>query len=154
MCIFVGAASPTVPEDISFDSELQRLIHRYGLDRRVVMTGYKDNVADYVNVCELLIHASVAPEPFGRVLLEAMAQSKPVIACRAGGVEEIVIHGQTGLLYEPGNPHELARCIAVLYGDAALRRSLGLAGYHRLEEKFSIERNVRATMALYESILS
>jgi len=57
------------------------------------------------------IHASLTPEPFGRVIIEAMAAAKPVIAVNAGGPAEIIQHGQTGLLYSPGDAHELARHI-------------------------------------------
>lgn len=152
VCILVGAVSPTVPEDIVFGAELRSAISRLGLEKRVLMVGYRSNVADYINVCDILIHASVTPEPFGRVLLEAMAQSKPVIACKAGGASEIIVHGQTGMLYEPGDSDELARCIASLYADTVLCKALGVAGYSRLEADFSIEQNVRATMSIYDSV--
>jgi glycosyltransferase involved in cell wall biosynthesis len=154
VCMLVGDVSPSVREDIQYGSEIRDLIRRLGLEDRVRLVGHKKNVADYVFNCDLLIHASVSPEPFGRVLLEAMAQRKSIIACRAGGAKEIVVHGETGLLYRPGDADELAHCIARLYADEQLRTSFGAAGYKRLTEHFSIESNVAATMVIYNKILS
>jgi glycosyltransferase involved in cell wall biosynthesis len=152
-CILIGAVSPNNPEDIAYQRELEAEIAALGLGRRVFLTGYRSDVPNYVNALEMLIHASVTPEPFGRVLLEGMAQHKPVIASRAGGAEEIIEHGISGLLYPPGDAPALAECIGGLLDDARRRREIGEAGYRRLLNVFGIRRNVTETELLYQSIL-
>jgi hypothetical protein len=124
-----------------------------GLSDRVFLTGYRANVADYVNALDVVIHASILPEPFGRVVLEGMALRKPVIGTRAGGVPDIIEDGTTGLLYTPGDDAALADCIARLVEDAKLRGSMGEAGYDRLVERFSVRRNVESTQQLYVSVM-
>ena len=70
----------------------------------MIITGYRNDVADYVNALQILVHASILPEPFGRVLLEGMALRKPLVASDGGAVPEIVVDGVTGLLFRPGDP--------------------------------------------------
>ena len=71
--------------------------------------------------------------------VEAMAAGKPVVASRIGGLPYTVTDGVTGLLFEPGNPFDLAEKIARLLDDPALRRQMGLAGRKRFEEDFTWE---------------
>ena len=75
--------------------------------------------------------------------VEAMAAGIPVIASRIGGLPYTVNDGVTGLLFEPGNPEDLAEKIARLLDDPALRRKMGLAGRRRFEEDFTWERSSR-----------
>src|SRR5262249_51653791 len=73
-----------------------------GLVPRVRFLGSRSDVPDLVNAVDVVVHASVTPEPFGRVLIEAMALGKPVVASAAGGVLEIVDDGRSGFLVPPG----------------------------------------------------
>jgi len=152
-CILIGAVSPNNVEDIAFHRELEASIAQLNLTGRVFLTGYRPDVPNYVNTLEILLHASVQPEPFGRVLLEGMAQRKPVIACRAGGAEEIIEDEASGLLYPPGDAGELAARIRRLLNDDAFASHIGEAGHRRLIDVFGIRRNVADTEALYRSIL-
>jgi glycosyltransferase involved in cell wall biosynthesis len=102
---------------------------------------------------DLLVHASVEPEPFGLVLIEAMASSRPVVASRAGGPVEIVAHGTSGLLVTPGDHRELAAAILKLINDPAWARGLGQAGRRRVEKHYALRDQVRRIEALYEEIL-
>src|SRR5262249_4996186 len=70
-------------------------------------------------------------ESFGLILLEAMMFAKPIVCCRAGGMPEVVVEDETGLLAEPGDPASLERCLARLIEDPALRRRLGAAATRR-----------------------
>lgn len=88
----------------------------------------------------------VAPsrfESFGLILLETMMFGKPVVACRAGGMAEVVAEGETGLLAEPGDAASLERCLAALVEDAGLRERLGVAARRRYEAHFTAERMAR-----------
>ncbi|WP_102227139.1 glycosyltransferase [Acidimangrovimonas sediminis] len=76
-------------------------------------------------------------ESFGLMLVEAMMYAKPVIACRAGGMPEVVADGETGLLAEPGDTETLKTCVERLIDDADLRGRMGRAGRARYETHFS-----------------
>jgi glycosyltransferase involved in cell wall biosynthesis len=91
-------------------------------------------------------------EGFSNVLLEAMSCGKPVIATRAGGNEEAVKHGVTGLLTSVGDPHGLALAAIQLLDDPSLRHRFGAAGRKRVETEFSIETMVRAHEHLYSRL--
>jgi glycosyltransferase involved in cell wall biosynthesis len=123
------------------------------VERNVLLTGYCPNIANILALAEIAVHTSVAPEPFGRVLLEAMALRKPVVGSRAGAVPEIVVHGQTGFTFTPGNPEELAGHILDLLADPARARAFGDAGYQRLVSHFHVRANVERTTAVYEKLL-
>ena len=150
-CAFVGDSSPA---DAAYRREVEALIDELGLRGRLLITGYRTDVASYVAALEVQIHASVAPEPFGRVLLEAMALSKPLVASGGGAVPEIVVDGETGLLFEPGDPASLATALRSLLGEPARAEAMGRAGRRRLEREFSISHNVAETQRLYDRLLS
>jgi glycosyltransferase involved in cell wall biosynthesis len=149
-CLFVG---DTAAADRPFEEGLRRLVAELGLESNVVFAGYHPNVADLVLLADVVVHASILPEPFGRVVLEAMACRKPVVASLAGGVTEIVDHGRTGLLFPPGDDQALAAAILELLGDPDRAVRMGEAGYARLLERFNISRNVEATEATYDLVL-
>lgn len=150
LCLLIGDFGR---DDLAYRPRITQLIDELGVRDNVLVTGYRANVADYVNTLRVVIHASVDPEPFGRVLLEAMALSKPLVASRGGAAPEIVAEGTTGLLFTPGDAEDLARQVERLMGDAAERERMGRAGYERLRDQFGIERNVRLTQDLYAQIL-
>jgi glycosyltransferase involved in cell wall biosynthesis len=150
LCLFVGDTSP---EDAPYKSYLRQLIEDVGMQEHVLFTGYCPNVADALNVMEVTIHASVAPEPFGRVLLESMAMKRPVVASRDGAVVEIVIEGKTGFTFTPGNSSELAERVICLLESRDKVEIFGDAGYRRLLSDFSIMQNVARTIDIYESII-
>src|SRR5205807_6236063 len=101
----------------------------------------------YLHDADMLIMPTIAQEALGRTAVEAMAAGRPVIASRLGGLPFTVKDGQTGLLFEPGNPDDLARKIEMLIDDPELRQQLGLAGRQRFEDHYAwpviIERHYR-----------
>jgi glycosyltransferase involved in cell wall biosynthesis len=149
-CLFVGEATP---RDRDYESSLRQFIVDNGLESNVVFTGFCQNVADALNVMELAVHASVLPEPFGRVLLEAMALRKPVVGSRSGAVTEIVKEGETGLTFAPGHSAELAAHVIDLLEHPERATAFGEAGYRRLVDHFHIAANVTKTMTVYSEIL-
>ena len=149
-CLLVGDFSK---DDAAYRSRINGLIAELQLEGHVIVTGYRPNVADYVNALDLLIHASIEPEPFGRVLLEGMALRKPLIASRGGAVPEIVVDGSTGLLFTPGDHQDLARAAELLLQDPERIAIMGEAGYQRLVDHFSIEKNVEETQRLYARVI-
>ena len=148
-CLFVGEASVG---DRSYMDRLESLIQQFGIGENVVFTGYCANVADALNVMDVSIHASVAPEPFGRVLLEAMAMKKPIVGSSGGAVSEIVKDGVTGYTFLPGDPKELAARVIDLLDQPERSRAFGEAGYQRLVSQFQLTTNVARTMAVYSEV--
>ena len=132
-------------------ARLEALAGDLGLSRRVRFLGAlaSDELrAEYLQ-CDLFVMPSTQ-EGFGIVFLEAMACRKPVLASRFGGVPEVVVDGETGLLVEPGDRAGLVQGLRALLDDPALRRRLGEAGRHRVESRFT-KRQFQITL---EAILS
>jgi len=103
--------------------------------------------------CDLFVAPSLH-ESFGLIYLEAMNFAKAVIGCRAGGIPEVVAHGDTGLLVDPEAPAQLAEAIVSLLGSPARLREMGLAGRRRLLERFTHLEMARAFAALYRSVIA
>ena len=97
---------------------------------------------------------SVQAEPFGLVVLEAMAMGCPVVATAIGGPLSIVADGETGFLVPPGDAVALADKLEVLLGDTALRARMVSAGRARLETKFSFTNTINELAALYRELLN
>lgn len=150
VCLFVG---DTAPADQAYHDHLLALAGELGVQENIRFTGYTRNVADYINTMEIVIHTSVEPEPFGRVLIEAMAMSKPVIGARGGAVTEIIEEGSTGLTFPPGNPAALAEAAKQFLLSPDVAAEMGIKGRARLLSEFNIQTNIRKTEEVYASIL-
>ncbi|MEZ5287557.1 MAG: glycosyltransferase family 4 protein [Vicinamibacterales bacterium] len=151
VCFFVGASTPG---DRPYREMLDRIIAEHGMAANVRFTGYQADPASFVNMMSVVVHASVQPEPFGMVVLEAMAQRKPIIGSRAGGVVEMVIEGRTGYTFPPGDAATLATRLIELLDDPDRAAAMGEAGYARLRESFSMEQYMDGIHAAYRAILS
>lgn len=103
--------------------------------------------------CALAVVPSLWPEPSGLVALEAMAMGKPVIASRTGGLPEIVVHRETGLLVAPGAVLELRQALALLMADERLRTRFGEAGRLRVANEFSAEAIIPRFEQLYATMV-
>lgn len=150
-CLVIGGSSEL---DRYYESFLHGLVAEMKLTEQVVFTGFQRHVAEYLSLFDILIHASIAPEPFGRVVLEGMALKKPVIGSRAGAIPEIIEEGVTGMTYPPGDADRLAMEILELLENRDRASQMGLNGYARLVEHFSLSKNIEATQNLYKRILS
>lgn len=97
----------------------------------------------------------VAPslyEPFGIMNLEAMACQRPVVSTRVGGITDVVLDGETGLLVPPNNPDELANAVNKIVADPKLGEHMGKAGRRRVEEKFTWDRVATETLSVYNEV--
>ncbi|MFF2481811.1 glycosyltransferase family 4 protein [Paenibacillus sp. NPDC058071] len=129
--------------------ELKAMAAERNLEGRIRFTGFHDQVDDICCAADSLLLCS-ENEPFGRVIIEAMAQGTPVIATDGGGVPDIIEHGITGLLYETGNIDELVYYACELLEDPLFRRTLGERGKERVRTAFSIEQAASKVEAVYE----
>jgi len=136
-CLLIGDVSSNLKDDIDFLREVKRKIRNYNLQDNIILTGFRSDVPNIVNTLDLFIHSSISPEPFGIVVLEAMALGKAVIASNEGGPVEIIVNGQSGLLIEVNNPKILAEKIDLLLSDEMLRKEIGKNAITRVRNKFS-----------------
>lgn len=147
--LVVGAAHRS---GVEYERRIRARANELGLAQHVVFTGFRSDVPDVVEALDVIVHASVRPEPFGRVILEGMLLGRPVIAAAAGGVPEFVDDERTGFLVPPGDAEALAARMTRLVADPALRRSVGERARAEALERFALRRHVDAMSALYDSI--
>jgi glycosyltransferase involved in cell wall biosynthesis len=131
--------------------ELKEIAASRGVADIVGFTGRIDDVPAAMRALDIVVHASVEPEPFGLVVAEAMACGRPVVVSRAGGAAEIAEAG--ALFHQPGNAGELAECWSQLIGDPGLRASLGDAGRRAALRLFGRQRLSDALVPIYESMV-
>jgi len=141
-------------ESPEYADELKRLPRELNIEDKVIFTGHQDTIPEYITGLDIVVHASIKPEPFGLCIIEGMAAGKPVIGANAGGVPEIVVPGVTGLLVSPGSVQELAAAIEQLVADQQLRLTMGEAGRKRAEDYFSLKNNARNIEQLLVSMVS
>lgn len=91
--------------------DLHQRVAALGLEERVKFLGFRSDIVHLMSICDLVAHTSIFPEPFGRVIVEAMLCGRPVVAAAAGGAVELVEHERTGWLIAPGEPTLLAEVI-------------------------------------------
>jgi glycosyltransferase involved in cell wall biosynthesis len=131
---------------------LETQVRTLGLEDRVIFLGFRDDVPDLLACCDLHVLPSVF-EGLGLSLIESMAAGKPVVASAIGGIDEVVIHGVSGLLVPPGDPIALARAISAILSNHSLAARLAAAGKERAWREFSAETMVSRITEVYEEIL-
>lgn len=124
-----------------------------GVSSSVHFLGFLDDVSRELSRAHMLLVCSRA-EAFGRVAIEAMCACTPVVAARSGGLPEVIEHGVTGLLYEPGNPQDLAATIERLMGSSDLRREIADHAYRTLSKRFSMDLYVTGIASVLTQVLT
>jgi glycosyltransferase involved in cell wall biosynthesis len=132
--------------------QLERQIRDHHLEKHVLLPGFRTDVIGCIKGFDLFVMSSVT-EGLGTSLLDAMACSRASVATRAGGIPELVQDGRTGVLVEPRDHAAMAREIVRLLRDDGLRRQMGEAARTRVAEKFTVERMVAETAAVYERVV-
>jgi glycosyltransferase involved in cell wall biosynthesis len=119
-----------------YAASLPRLIEELKLDGAVTMTGEVPDAGPYMEIMDVVVNAS-DPEPFGNVLVEAMARGVAVVAVNSGGPGEYIRHQETGMLASSGDPGALADALEPLLVSPDLRKSLAQAGRAQFLEEFT-----------------
>ncbi|WP_372624419.1 glycosyltransferase [Falsiroseomonas sp.] len=135
--LFVGEA--LFEGDRSYAGELRARARSLGLEGRTHFLGFRQDIPCLLRLCDVLAHTSVAPEPFGRVIVEGMLAGRPVVATRAGGALEIIEDGETGRLTPPGDAAALAAALRSLLDDPNAARALAARGRSAAQQRFSLE---------------
>ncbi|MEM7685114.1 MAG: glycosyltransferase family 4 protein [Pseudomonadota bacterium] len=140
-------------DDSGFRETLQKRIDAAGAGDVVYLTGACQDMAAAYKLSSVVVSASIEPEAFGRVIVEAQAMSRPVIATSHGGARETVAHGESGWLYPPGDSEVLAATIhQALEMDPSARAHMGLAGRARIHTSYTVSAMQRATLDVYEQV--
>lgn len=124
-------------EDRAYAEALRARVAEPALAGRVHFLGFRDDVSALMKVCDAIVHTSVTPEPFGRVIVEGMLARRPVVAADAGGAREIVEDGRTGRLVAPGNAEALGAALRALQADPAAARRMVEVGRTEACRRFS-----------------
>jgi glycosyltransferase involved in cell wall biosynthesis len=132
---------------------LEQQIKQHRLEKHVILAGFRPDVLSVHKAFDIFVMSSVA-EGLGTSLLDAMACGKPVVATQTGGIPEVVVDGETGILVPPRDHEGLARAIVALLRDEHAQQVMGAAGRQRVRERFSAERMVSETLAVYQRLAS
>jgi glycosyltransferase involved in cell wall biosynthesis len=143
-----------VTGDGSLSADMRASIEKSGLTDRITMLGHQEDIPTVTAAYDVAVVPSVWNEPFGWVVLEAMAAGKPVIASRVGGIPEIVTHDKSGLLIKPNSATDLIAAIHTLMHDPTRRAAMGERGHERVVRRFGRADMIRRTTALYERLTS
>lgn len=147
--VIVGSV---VPGQENFLDALQQAIDSSPAKQCILLEPFTHDVWSILDACDIAVIPSTEPESFGMVALEAMASSKPVIASNHGGLSEIMVQDETGLLVAPGDALALAAALKKLSVDAPLRLAMGNAGLRRYQLEFTLDRQIASVSDLYTSI--
>jgi glycosyltransferase involved in cell wall biosynthesis len=131
--------------------QLERLVREYHLEKHVLLPGFRTDVLGCLKSFDLFVMSSVT-EGLGTSLLDAMACSRPIVATQAGGIPEVVENGVTGVLVPPRDHKAIADAIIALIEDPARRTAMGQAGFARVNARFTVERMIAGTAAVYARV--
>ena len=131
---------------------LEEEVRKSGVEGRVLFAGYRSDPVEVIRALDVLVHASVYPESFGRVLVEAMACGVPVVATALGGPKEIIVSEDQGILIPAEDPRAIADAVIRLHGDPAFRERLARGGRERVVSAFSVDRYVGEIEEIYREL--
>lgn len=123
----------------SYQQQLEAQVEKLNLQSRITFTGHSNQVPEWMAACDIIVHCSTAPEPFGLVIVEGMAALKPVIASDGGGAQEIIVNEVTGQLTPMKDADALAAAINRYIENPDWARTLATNGYTRSKQLFSTQ---------------
>lgn len=118
---------------------LHKKVAELGLLERVKFLGFRSDIVPLMNACDLVAHTSIAPEPFGRVIVEAMLCGRPVVAAEAGGAIELIEPEVTGFLVPPGDPNKLAEVIINCRNQPEKTNAIASQAQKNSTERFNLQ---------------
>ena len=145
----VGDASDGDPR---YFAECKSIARSSPWNAQIEFTGRVTDVASYYRKCTIVIHASIEPEPFGMVLIEAMAQARPVIASTFGAGAEIIQDGIEGFLINPNDTQTMVNRICELLANPALSADMGVRGQCRVRDFYAPQSAATRLQCLYKSV--
>lgn len=145
----VGDASDGDPR---YFDECREIARSSAFADQIEFTGLVTGVAAYYRKCTVVVHASIEPEPFGMVVIEAMAEARPVVASMLGAPPEIIQDGVEGYLVDPKDPNAVAGRIIELLGNPALATNMGIRGHRKVLTHYDPKVAARRFERLYAEV--
>ena len=138
-----------------YTKKIKRLAEQYRLTRQLRFIKHCKNMPLAYKISDLVVSASIKPEAFGRVAVEAQSMERPIIASDIGGSNETIINNKTGFLFESGNAEILSKkIIEVLNLDESILKSIGIEGRKNITKKFNVEKMCFSTYLEYKKLLN
>jgi glycosyltransferase involved in cell wall biosynthesis len=136
-----------------YEAMLRQRVCDEHLNDLIIFTEHISELSTMYNGLDVVVSASTQPEPFGVVVVEAMAMARPVIAPNHGGAVEMMQHNETGLLFTPRDAQSLADAIEKLYRSKTLRTTLGANARLAALKAFAVETHVERIQTIYQQLL-
>jgi len=138
-----------------YKKKLIRLSEQYRLSKQIRFIDHCKDMALAYKVSDIIVSASIEPEAFGRVAVEAQSMEKIIIASNIGGSNETIIDEKTGFLYEAGNAKSLSnKILKILNMDETLLKSIGSEGRKNIVKKFNVEKMCFSTYSEYKRLIN
>ena len=138
-----------------YKKKIQRLVEQYRLIQDIVFIDNFNNMTLAYKISDIVISASIEPEAFGRVSVEAQSMQKLIIASNIGGSNETIIDEKTGLLFEAGDSKSLSKkIIRALTMDESTLKTIGIEGRKNIIKKFNVEKMCFSTYSEYKRLLN
>ena len=138
-----------------YTKKIKRLAEQYRLTSQLKFIEHCKNMPLAYKISDIVVSASVEPEAFGRVAVEAQSMEKPIIASDIGGSNETIIDNVTGFLFQSGNAEALSKkIIEVLQLDESRLKSIGIEGRKNIIKKFNVEKMCFSTYSEYKKLLN
>ena len=138
-----------------YKKKLINLVQRYRLSKKVKFIPNCEEIPLAYSLADVVVSASIEPEAFGRVSVEAQAMGKPIVASNLGGSKETILKGKSGFLYKHDDPRELAKTLnAVIELDHDTLQSIGNEGRKNVSKKFDVESMCDSTLREYKKLLN
>jgi glycosyltransferase involved in cell wall biosynthesis len=137
-----------------YEMRLRNTIQRLGIERNVILTGFRNDIPLLMSSIDLLIHVPALPEALGRVIIEASLQGTMVIGSAIGGIKEIILDGQTGILVPPGQPDQISEAVIQLLNNPLKADQMRRSAIERVKKEFTIERYVSQIQDVYNELLT
>jgi len=138
-----------------YKKNLTRLVEQYRLTNQVKFIEHCKNMPVAYKISNFVVSASIEPESFGRVSVEAQSMQKPILASNIGGSKETIIDNKTGILFESGNSEEMSKKIIELLSlDESTLNQMGVEGRKNVINKFNVEKMCFSTYSEYKKLIN
>ena len=138
-----------------YKKKLIRLVEQYRLTNQIKFIENCKNMPVAYKISNFVVSASIEPEAFGRISVEAQSMQKPILASNIGGSKETIIDNKTGILFEAGNSEDMARKIIELFNlDESTINQMGIEGRKNVINKFNVEKMCFSTYSEYKKLIN